>query len=174
MSKPIAVVSCPIDTYSGYGARARDFVKALIEIDKYDVKILSQRWGNTRFGYLQDHNETNLISRIIPQLTSQPEIWIQATVPNEFQKVGKYNIGLTAGIETTQCDASWIQGVNNMDLVLVSSNHAKNVFLNTKYNIQNKNSNQITGELKVKVLLKYYLKELILQNTFLNHLQLLT
>ena len=26
------------------------------------------------------------------------------TVPNEFQPVGKYNIGLTAGIETTGCD----------------------------------------------------------------------
>ena len=150
MSKPIAVVSCPIDTYSGYGARARDFVKALIDIDKYEVKILSQRWGNTRFGYLQDHKETDLISRIIPQLTSQPEIWVQVTVPNEFQKVGKYNIGLTAGIETTQCDPSWIQGVNNMDLVLVSSNHAKNVFLSTKYNIQDKNSKQTTGELKTE------------------------
>ena len=41
------VISCPIDTYSGYGARARDFVKSLVELDKYDVKILSQRWGNT-------------------------------------------------------------------------------------------------------------------------------
>ena len=40
MEKPLAVVSCPIDTYSGYGARARDYVKALIELDKYDVKIL--------------------------------------------------------------------------------------------------------------------------------------
>ena len=37
--KPMFIVSCPIDTYSGYGARARDFVKALIELDKYDVKI---------------------------------------------------------------------------------------------------------------------------------------
>jgi hypothetical protein len=53
------VVSCPIDTYSGYGARSRDLVKALIETKKYDVKILSQRWGNTRFGYLDDHNETD-------------------------------------------------------------------------------------------------------------------
>lgn len=149
MNKPIAVVSCPIDTYSGYGARARDFVKALIGVDKYDVKILSQRWGNTRFGYLEEHNESDLLSRIIPNLTSQPEIWIQITVPNEFQKVGKYNIGVTAGIETTQCDPTWIQGVNNTDLTLVSSNHAKNVFLSTKYNIQDKKTNQITSELKV-------------------------
>ena len=150
MSKPIAVVSCPIDTYSGYGARARDFVKALIETDKYDVKILAQRWGNTRFGYLEDHKEFDLESRIIPNLTAQPELWIQITVPNEFQKIGKYNIGVTAGIETTQCDPSWIQGCNNMDLIIVSAEHAKTVFETSKFNMQDKNTNQVTGTLEIK------------------------
>ena len=44
--KPSFVISCPIDTYSGYGARSRDLVKAIIETNKYDVKILPQRWGH--------------------------------------------------------------------------------------------------------------------------------
>jgi len=154
MNKTTCVISCPIATYSGYGARSRDFVKALIEAKPdWDVKILSQRWGNTRFGYLEDHNEYDLISRIIPNLTQQPEVWIQITIPSEFQKVGKYNIGVTAGIETTLCDPSWIQGCNNMDLVLVSSNHAKKVFEDSKFNIQDNRTNQITGvvELSTKV-----------------------
>ena len=153
MSKPTLVVSCPIDTYSGYGARARDFVQSIIDTDKYDVKVLSQRWGNTRFGYLKDHNNTSLSSRIIPQLTQQPDIWIQITVPNEFQKVGKYNIGVTAGIETTLCDPSWVQGCNNMELVLVSSHHAKKVFEDSKFNMQDNRTGQVTGtvELQTKV-----------------------
>jgi len=153
MSKPTLVVSCPIDTYSGYGARARDFVQSIIDLDKYDVKILGQRWGGTRFGYLKDHGNTSLGSRIINQLTQQPDIWIQITVPNEFQKVGKYNIGVTAGIETTLCDPSWVQGCNNMDLVLVSAQHAKKVFEESKFNIQDNQTGQITGtvELKTKV-----------------------
>jgi len=147
MSKPIVVVSCPIDTYSGYGARARDVVKSLIATDKYDVKILAQRWGNTRFGYLEEHNEHDMTSRVINQLTAKPDIWIQITVPNEFQKVGTFNIGITAGIETTQCDASWLEGVNRMDLILVSSNHSKNVFTQTKYDIHHKQTNQKQGQL---------------------------
>lgn len=153
MSKPTLVVSCPIDTYSGYGARARDFVQSIIDLDKYDVKILGQRWGNTRFGYLKDHNNISLTSRIIPQLTAQPDIWIQITVPNEFQKVGKYNIGVTAGIETTLCDATWIQGCNNMDLVIVSAQHAKKVFQESSFNMQDNRTGQVTGvvELKTKV-----------------------
>ena len=156
MSKPLLVVSCPIDTYSGYGARSRDFVQSIIDLDKYDVKILGQRWGNTRFGYLKDHKNEALLSRIIPQMTQQPDIWIQVTVPNEFQKVGKYNIGVTAGIETTLCDPSWIQGCNNMDLILVSSEHAKKVFEESKFNMQDSRTGQITGEVtlstKVEVL----------------------
>jgi glycosyltransferase involved in cell wall biosynthesis len=147
MSKPTLVVSCPVDTYSGYGARARDFVQSIIDLDKYDVKILSQRWGGTRFGYLKDHKNESLASRIVPQLTAQPDIWIQITVPNEFQKVGKYNIGVTAGIETTLCDPSWIQGCNNMDLVIVSAQHAKTVFEESKFNMQDNNTGQVTGQL---------------------------
>ena len=132
-------VSCPIDTYSGYGARSRDFVKALIESNKYQVKILPQRWGDTRKGFLDDFKEWSFLKEfIIPNMNVQPDIWCQITVPNEFQKVGKYNIGITAGIETTACAPQWIEGCNRMDLVLVSSLHSKNVFVNTTFNAQNK------------------------------------
>ena len=153
MSKPTLVVSCPIDTYSGYGARARDFVQSIIDLDKYDVKILGQRWGGTRFGYLKDHKNVSLASRLIPNLTQQPDVWIQITVPNEFQKVGKYSIGVTAGIETTLCDPSWIEGCNRMDLVVVSAQHAKETFERSKFNIQDNNTKQVTGvvELTAKV-----------------------
>jgi len=153
MSKPTLVVSCPVDTYSGYGARARDFVQSIIDLDKYDVKILGQRWGGTRFGYLKDHGNVSLASRLIPNLTEQPDVWIQITVPNEFQKVGKYNIGVTAGIETTLCDPSWIEGCNRMDLVMVSAQHAKETFEKSKFNIQDNNTKQVTGvvELTAKV-----------------------
>ena len=147
MSKVDVVVSCPIDTYSGYGARSRDLVKALLKLDKYNVKVLAQRWGNTRFGYLEDHLEEELAKCIIPQLTSQPDVWVQVTVPNEFQAIGKYNIGITAGIETTISDPSWIQGLNRMNLNLVSSQHAKDTFLRSKFDVENKGQNQ--GQLTV-------------------------
>ena len=152
MSKPIIVISCPIDTYSGYGARARDFVKALIDIDKYDVKILAQRWGQTRWGYLKDHNDVIFSPRIIPQLTSQPDIWVQVSIPNEFQKVGKYNIGLTAGMETDLCDPSWIQGANNMDLILASSQHSVAAFDKSRFDMKDKKTGQTSRlEMKTKV-----------------------
>jgi hypothetical protein len=48
---------------------------------------------------------------------------MQITVPNEFQQVGKYNIGCTAGIETTIAPAEWVEGCNRMNLILGSSEH---------------------------------------------------
>ena len=150
MSKVSCVVSAPVDTYSGYGARSRDFVRALIESQpEWDIKILSQRWGNTRKGYLADHGDNLLTSRIVPGLNAQPEVWIQITIPNEFQQVGKFNIGVTAGIETTICDPTWIQGCNRMNLVLVSSNHAKETFLRSVFQVNDPNTGQPTGTLQL-------------------------
>ena len=133
--KHLFVISCPIDTYSGYGSRSRDLVKALIELkkDEYDIKILPQRWGNCPWGFIKDHPEEwgFLESHLLPksnQLPKKPEVWAQVTVPNEFQPIGKYNIGFTAGIETTICAPQWIEGLNRMDMNIVSSNHAKEVF----------------------------------------------
>jgi len=151
--KPLFVISCPIDTYSGYGARSRDLVKAIINQDKYDVRIAPQRWGSTPWGFIDDHKEQwGFLTPYIlntHEVERQPEIWMQITVPNEFQPMGKFNIGVTAGIETTICDPSWIEGVNRMNLTLVSSNHAKNVFESTMYEQRDKNTNQVVGQVKV-------------------------
>jgi glycosyltransferase involved in cell wall biosynthesis len=151
MSKNTFYISCPIDTYSGYGARSRDFVKSLIELDKYDVKVLPQRWGSTPFGFIENHEkEWGFLSKhlVNGQLTEQPDIWCQITVPNEFQAIGKYNIGLTAGIETTACAPQWLEGCNKMNIVLVSSEHSKKVFQETKFNFQNPQTGQ-QGEIKL-------------------------
>jgi glycosyltransferase involved in cell wall biosynthesis len=153
MSKPVFVISCPIDTYSGYGARSRDIVKAIIEMDKYDVKILGQRWGQTPFGFIQNNPEWEFLSKHIltnPQLPTQPEIWMQITVPNEFQPIGKYNIGCTAGIETTIAPAEWIEGCGRMNLILGSSEHTINVLKNSKFEKRDQQSNQTVGVIEWK------------------------
>ena len=147
--KPLFVVSCPIDTFSGYGARSRDIVISLIKSNKYDVKVLPQRWGNTPFGFLKADNPDHKLMMDCTlqgnQLPKQPDVWMQITVPNEFQPVGKYNVGVTAGIETTLCDADWIEGVNRMNLTLVSSEHAKSVFKNSRFEKRSTQTQQLEG-----------------------------
>jgi hypothetical protein len=148
MSKPLFIISSPFDTYSGYGARSRDLIKAIVETDKYNVRLLSQRWGNTPFRFCEDNSEWSFLTKLaLPDnmLPKQPEIWMQITVPNEFQPVGKYNIGCTAGIESTICPAEWIEGLNRMDLTFASSEHAKKVFQESKFEKRNKQTNALEG-----------------------------
>ena len=48
MNKPEFVISSPFDTYSGYGARARDLIKAIIKLDKYvRLKLLEKVYKST-------------------------------------------------------------------------------------------------------------------------------
>jgi len=153
MDKPTFYISAPFDTYSGYGARSRDVIKSIIKSEKYDVKLLSQRWGNTPWGFVKDHKEEwgFLMDYLYnqPQLNQKPDIWMQITVPNEFQPVGKYNIGMTAGMETTLVHHSWVEGINRMDVNFVSSEHSKQTFLNSVYTRTNQQG-QAVGEIKVE------------------------
>ena len=154
--KQYVVISCPIDTYSGYGSRSRDFVKATVEAkkDDWDVWVMPQRWGETPWGYIQDHKEEWgwLEPKMLPfqqPLTQKPDVWMQITIPNEFQPIGNNNIGITAGIETTLCHPSWIDGINRMDLTLVSSEHAKKVFEATQAEEKNPNG-QIVRKIQLQ------------------------
>ena len=151
--KPLLVISCPADTFSGYGARSRDIALPLIKSGKYDVKILPQRWGSTPWGFLNNENPDHKLIKdcflLNNQLPKQPDVWIQITVPNEFQAVGKYNIGITAGIETTVCAAPWIEGLNRMSLNLVSSEHAKKVFQDSRFEKRNSQTQQVEGVIQL-------------------------
>jgi len=153
--KPTCIVSCPIDTFSGYGHRSRDFVRSLIEAkgDDWDIKILPQKWGNTPWGFLDKKDE--LKSRFITQLTKQPEIWMQITIPSEFQPVGKYNVGVTAGIESTVPPPDWVEGMNKMDINLVSSKFTKDTFGQVQFTQNDQQGNpvkQIKLEKPIEVL----------------------
>lgn len=151
MNKPRFVISSPFDTFSGYGARSRDIIKSIIELDKYEVQLLPQRWGSTAWGFCKSHPEWSFLEKHI--VTSewnktQPDIWMQITIPNEFQPVGKYNIGCTAGIESTACKPEWIEGLNRMNMNWVSSKHTKKVFETMSYEKKSQQTGQLLGIIK--------------------------
>ena len=152
MSKPICVVTAPVATRSGYGAHSRDICRALISLDKYDVKIWPVRWGNTPMNALnkEDPNDTMIIDRLLsePNLPTQPELHIHIVIPTEFQPFAKYNIGITAGLENTACPADWLQGLNKMNLNIVPSNFVKDVLSTVRFDIQNDQTKQKEGVLK--------------------------
>lgn len=146
MSKPFLLFRGPVKTRSGYGAHSRDILESLYKMDLYNIKIDSCMWGSTPMTALEKNNEFhNWIESnvIVGQLNVIPDVYIQVTVPNEFQKLGKFSVGITAGIETTIAPKEWIDGCNKMDLIITTSSFSRDVLLQTVYNENEK----VTGKL---------------------------
>lgn len=150
MSKPFLLFRGPVKTRSGYGAHSRDLLQALYEMDMFEIKIDSCMWGSTPMTALEDNLFHKWIeSNIIGQLEKTPDIYVQVTVPNEFQRVGKFNIGVTAGIETTIAPKDWVDGCNRMDLIIATSTFSKDVLLQTVYNETEKNTGKLITQHKI-------------------------
>ena len=117
-----------VETRSGYGDHSRDLITSLIEMDMFDIKIKSVKWGNTMTGLRavkkRPHGNRKRLywNRF---LNTQPDVMIHIGVPNEFQNWGKFNVGITAGIETTQCSGDWLQGLTKWTWLLFHLNTQK-------------------------------------------------
>jgi glycosyltransferase involved in cell wall biosynthesis len=151
MSKPLLLFQAPIATRSGYGDHSRDILKSIFDLDRYDVKIVPTRWGNTPQDQIDPQTEfgQKILSNITTQLDRTPDIFIQISVANEFKKVGKYNIGITAGVETTLAPQEFLQGSNLMDLVITPSQFTKETLVKTQYTQVDNKTKQPVGELKL-------------------------
>jgi len=149
--KPTLVFQGPIFTRSGYGDHCRDLMKSLRKMDKYDIKIIPLRWGNTPQNQVDGESDFGrwMLERVISGIEQKPDIFMQVSVANEFEPKGHYNIGVTAGVETTICPKDFIDGSNKMDLIIVPSHFTKQNLGGTVYQQKDQETGQIVGEIKV-------------------------
>ena len=152
--KPLVLVTAPVTTRSGYGNHARDICRALIESNKYDLKIQAVRWGNTPPNALEKDNPIHheIKARILqkPEIERQPDLHIHIVIPNEFQNIGKKNIGITAGIEASIPPADWVEGCNRMDMTIFTSEFSQKGFLDVTYDKKDNRTNQRISQLKLE------------------------
>ena len=161
--KKLMLICAPVTSRSGYGDHARDLVWSFLQHDKYDIKIIDVRWGDTPRTALKLNTDYNKkIQNCImpePKLDRQPDIYVDIRIPNEFETHGKFNIGITAGIETNAVSQNWLECCNKMDLIIVPSEHSKDGFVNTVYDkVQNTQDGQQqkVGELKLEKPIEVY------------------
>lgn len=151
MNKQTLIFQGPVFTRSGYGDHCRDLLKSLRKMDKFDIKLIPMRWGNTPQNQTDPSTEFGrwMLENVLTQNVQKPDVFIQVSVANEFTPKGNYNIGITAGVETNVIPKDFIEGSNNMDLILVPSTFTKSVMVNTVYQERDKNTNQILREIKI-------------------------
>tara|TARA_R110000824_G_scaffold84170_3_gene210116 strand:- start:7214 stop:9295 length:2082 start_codon:yes stop_codon:yes gene_type:complete len=138
----------PILSRSGYGEQARFALRSLRAFEGHlDIFVDITSWGATNWT-IEDTEEKNWIDQLAlktaqhSQQGGQFDASLQVTIPNEWEKLAKYNVGYTAGIETTMIAPQWIEKANMMDKVILTSEHSKYAFEHTTYVAKN----QKTGE----------------------------
>jgi hypothetical protein len=155
MNKIKTLIKAPILTNSGYGQHSRMIFEALASDPLFDISVEALNWGAC--SWTSDESpKTTAIKKCVEkglvnkhQNNENYDLFIHVTIPNEFEKKGKFNVGVTAGIETDKVSHVWLQKCNEMNLVIVPSEHAKKVFLDTICDWQNKHTGE-TGQLKLE------------------------
>ena len=138
----------PLLTRSGYGEQSRFALRALrSRPDLFDIYIQPLQWGKT--SWVSENDEERLwidqnVEKTIGyiQQNNKFDVSFQVTIPNEWEKLAPVNVGFTAGMETTKVAHQWIQKGNEMDRIVVVSNHSKNTYKNTQYAMRNETTNQ--------------------------------
>ena len=154
MSKPFLLFQAPVATRSGYGDHSRDLLESLMNLDKFDIKVIPTRWGNTPQNQLNPNTKVGkfIIDNIVGnQLNKQPDVFVQVSVANEFQPIGKFNIGITAGVETTVAPKDFIDGCNKMNLILVPSKFTKHVLESTVFDEKDNRTGQLIRQHKIQI-----------------------
>tara|TARA_R100001224_G_scaffold113247_1_gene97954 strand:+ start:134 stop:1453 length:1320 start_codon:yes stop_codon:yes gene_type:complete len=150
------LVRGPVLSRSGYGEQARFAVRSLKEYeDRYDIYIIPTNWGQLSWTW-EDTEERRWIDAIIEKTvlyesqnrnipgSQKYDISLQVTIPNEWDNnLAAYNVGYTAGIETDRVSPLWIQKCHEMNKIIVVSNHAKDVFHNSSYAVNDQQGNLI-------------------------------
>ena len=131
-------VRAPVLSATGYGEQSRFALRALrSQEDLFDIYIQPIPWGKSGWIWRDDEEREWVDARIaetqilLTQKKLAPDISLQITIPNEFQKMAPINIGYTAGIETDRVAPLWLQKGNDMDKILVVSEHAKSTYQRT-------------------------------------------
>jgi glycosyltransferase involved in cell wall biosynthesis len=148
--KKLLVLQGPVSSRSGYGDHTRDILKSLIDMDRFEIKVNDMRWGDCPRNGIEKKDEYLKKYFLSQSLNRQPDIFIQVSVPNEFNPVGKYNIGITAGMETTAVSAKWLEGLNRMNMTIVPSEHSKASLTASIYDAIDGRTRRKKGQLKAE------------------------
>tara|TARA_B100001564_G_scaffold337687_1_gene328839 strand:- start:687 stop:2087 length:1401 start_codon:yes stop_codon:yes gene_type:complete len=135
--KKSVLMCAPFNTRSGYGDHARSIYYSIMDRDDLDIKCIDVKWGSTPRNHLRPEvpkHKKLLESFIDPNgVASQPDIYIDIRIPNEFSNPGKFNIGITAGVETDIVSPEFLVGMNKMNLNIVPSNFTAETFQRCNY-----------------------------------------
>lgn len=119
----------PMLTQSGYGVHSRQVAKWLLSRSDIDLEVQVLPWGDTPW-ILDESWGSGIVGQLMKKSVDPSgttyDVTFQVQLPNEWDpKLGKINVGITAGIETDKANPEWVYACNLMDAIFVPSKHAE-------------------------------------------------
>lgn len=119
------VIRGPLLSESGYGNHSRQVFRWLLKKHpEADIRVQTLPWGATSW-CLNPDAEDGLIGEIMKrsgQIDGTYDLSFQIQLPNEWDpKIAKFNVGITAVVESDVCNKNWIDSCNSMNAVIVPS-----------------------------------------------------
>jgi len=134
--KKRVLIRAPLLTVSGYGVHSRQIFEWAISRSDFDVFVQPLQWGITPW-LINPEGKDGLVGEIMkrvvdPSKENKFDITFQVQLPNEWDpNLGKFNVGITAAVETDICSKEWIHACNKMDAIIVPSKHTESVLVNS-------------------------------------------
>jgi len=127
------LLRAPILTSSGYGVHSRQIFSWLLsesKIRNFEIDVECLNWGNCSW-IVDDTKEMGLIGEVMKRskkVAPPYDATFQVQLPDEWNsELGKFNVGITAAVESDKCNPKWIEACNKMDSIVVPSTFTKNV-----------------------------------------------
>jgi len=127
------LVRAPLLTNSGYGVHSRQVFSWLLSESKkrnFEIDVECLNWGNCSW-IVDGAKEDGLVAEIMERskpLNAPYDVTFQVQLPDEWNpELGKFNVGITAAVESDKCNPAWIECCNKMDQIIVPSTFTKNV-----------------------------------------------
>lgn len=127
------LIRAPLVSQSGYGVHSRQIFRYCESQKDWNITTEILPWGITPWNVNREEDE-GIYGRIMSASTNKSnapyDISFQIQLPHEWDpSLAKYNVGVTAGVETTKCSDEWANfHRNKMDLLIVPSSFAKSTF----------------------------------------------
>lgn len=149
------LLEAPILTQSGYGEHARLVFKSLLLEPNIEIFVNPLTWGTTSWASSISKDVEEKINSSIEKFRTyvhncqvsgiQPtyDTHIHVGIPSEYTAKSQHSVCVTAGIETDRVASEWLFRTHRgMTKLVVPSEHAKQGFVTTSYEVFNKKTEE--------------------------------
>jgi len=133
------LLRAPLLTNSGYGVHSRQIFEWMLSRKDFNITTQALQWGATPW-IIDPNAEDGIFGKIMDRSKNfegtKFDLSFQVQLPDEWdENLARFNVGVTALVESDRCNPAWFDKMNRMDKIIVPSEFTNQVIKNTFGNV---------------------------------------